>query len=222
MVSAWFGLQNSMAPITINIYILQCECGYEYGANGSDIFERLCPRCQGGAPGIPCSEGNSMDKLFGPNSWSSTSAIDLLQLHVAAINELRRRGILRSKNNPVGDYTEWLVSTRLGLNLETNSNAGYDAVDVDSMRYEIKGRRRTRDNRSVELSAIRNLEKQEFDYLVGVIFRENFSVAYAAVVPYEVVVEKSTYKAHTNGHIFHLRKAILEDSRVRDISFLLK
>lgn len=37
------------------IYVLRCgnpECGHEYGANGSDIFQRKCPRCQGGAPGL--------------------------------------------------------------------------------------------------------------------------------------------------------------------------
>ena len=35
------------------VYVLRCEaCGYEYGANGSDIFQRRCPNCQGGAPGL--------------------------------------------------------------------------------------------------------------------------------------------------------------------------
>jgi hypothetical protein len=35
------------------IYVLRCgACGHEYGANGSDIFERKCPQCQGGAPGL--------------------------------------------------------------------------------------------------------------------------------------------------------------------------
>jgi hypothetical protein len=29
------------------------DCGHVYGANGSDIFERKCPVCQGGKPGIP-------------------------------------------------------------------------------------------------------------------------------------------------------------------------
>jgi len=32
---------------------LKYECGEIYGANGSDIFQRKCPRCQGGASGIP-------------------------------------------------------------------------------------------------------------------------------------------------------------------------
>ncbi len=35
------------------VYVLRCEnCGQEYGANGSDIFQRNCPNCQGGAPGL--------------------------------------------------------------------------------------------------------------------------------------------------------------------------
>jgi hypothetical protein len=35
------------------VYVLRCEqCLHEYGANGSDIFQRKCPACQGGAPGL--------------------------------------------------------------------------------------------------------------------------------------------------------------------------
>ncbi|WP_407334297.1 hypothetical protein [Enterovibrio sp. 27052020O] len=36
-------------------YKMACEqdgCEAVYGANGSDIFQRKCPRCQGGKPGI--------------------------------------------------------------------------------------------------------------------------------------------------------------------------
>ena len=35
-------------------YKLKClKCGNEYGSNGTDIFERKCPECQNGKPGIP-------------------------------------------------------------------------------------------------------------------------------------------------------------------------
>ncbi len=35
-------------------YVLRCEqCGCEYGANGSDIFQRRCPAHDGGAAGLP-------------------------------------------------------------------------------------------------------------------------------------------------------------------------
>lgn len=36
-----------------SIYQLHCShCRREYGANGSDIFQRKCPKCQGGQPGL--------------------------------------------------------------------------------------------------------------------------------------------------------------------------
>lgn len=35
------------------VYVLRCrDCGYEYGANGSDIHIRRCPRHDDGAPGL--------------------------------------------------------------------------------------------------------------------------------------------------------------------------
>ena len=35
------------------IYVLRCgSCHSEYGANGSDIFQRRCPSCGGGRPGL--------------------------------------------------------------------------------------------------------------------------------------------------------------------------
>lgn len=37
-----------------SVYQLGCShCGHVYGANGSDIFERKCPNCQGGKVGLP-------------------------------------------------------------------------------------------------------------------------------------------------------------------------
>jgi hypothetical protein len=35
------------------VYVLKCErCSHQYGANGSDIWLRRCPKCQGGATGL--------------------------------------------------------------------------------------------------------------------------------------------------------------------------
>lgn len=37
-----------------SIYVLRCaQCASDYGANGSDIWLRKCPHCQGGRPGLP-------------------------------------------------------------------------------------------------------------------------------------------------------------------------
>jgi anaerobic ribonucleoside-triphosphate reductase len=38
-------------------YQLACShCGHNYGSNGSDIFERKCPKCQAGKPGLAYTE----------------------------------------------------------------------------------------------------------------------------------------------------------------------
>ena len=43
------------------------------------------------------------------------SEVELLQTHSAIIGELRRRKVVKTENNPLGDYTEWLVCKRLKL-----------------------------------------------------------------------------------------------------------
>lgn len=43
---------NDHLPKAYRMECLNEGCGHTYGANGSDVFQRKCPRCQGGAPGI--------------------------------------------------------------------------------------------------------------------------------------------------------------------------
>jgi hypothetical protein len=141
----------------------------------------------------------------------------LLQLQADATNELRRRGIVRTQNNPLGDYTEWLVSQKLSLELANNSKAGYDAIDCNGVKIQIKGRRITPKNKSTQLSAIRNLAEKDFDELVAVIFDENFNIVKALSIPHIVVAEYAVFRKHVNAHILFVRGPLLEDSRVRYI-----
>jgi len=84
----------------------------------------------------------------------SQSPKQLLQLTGAVVDELVRRDINRTVNNPISDYTEWLVTRCLRLKLAKTSTQGYDATDDDGLKYEIKGRRITPRNKSRQLSAI--------------------------------------------------------------------
>ena len=61
-------------------------------------------------------------------------------------------------------------------------------MDSNGRRYEIKGRRITRHNSSTQMSVIRQLDACRFDFLVGVLFEEDFSVRRACVVPHNVVL----------------------------------
>lgn len=142
---------------------------------------------------------------------------ELLQQHSSIIDELKRRKIVRTNNNPVGDYTEWLVAKGLGLELTGNSSAGYDGIDSKGVKIQIKGRRITPENKSRQLSAIRKLEKRDFDQLATVIFDENYEIIDAALIPHEVIGEYATYRSHVNAYILHLKGPILNDPRIKDI-----
>jgi hypothetical protein len=164
------------------------------------------------------TSGTLSQQLAGGVALTGQSVEDLLVLYAAVLEELRRRGVTRSINNPAANYTEHLVSTKLGLTLAGNSVSGFDALDPDGHRYQIKGRRLTPQNKSTELSAIRNLPNRPFDFLVAVVYRPDFTVDYAAQVPYDVVVELATYSKHTNAYRVLMRRSVLNDARVTDIT----
>jgi hypothetical protein len=150
--------------------------------------------------------------------YESYSDHDLLLAYVAVMAELRRRGVIRSSNNPVADYAEGLFARSLNLRLAGRSAAGYDAVDSAGLKYQIKGRRVTPENPSTQLSHIRCLESRPFDVLAAVIFDATFSVDYAALIPPEVVLEQARFSAHANAHIFLFKRDVLSDPRVTDIT----
>lgn len=150
--------------------------------------------------------------------WPSLNDQQLLGLYSELMGEMRERGIVRSSNNPVADYTENLVSRSLGLELAGQSTSGHDAIDASGFRYQIKGRRITPQNSSTQLSAIRNLHSNPFDILAAVVFNPDFSISYAALIPIEVVKELGRYTEHTNSHRFLFKRVVLEDPRVQNIT----
>ena len=153
--------------------------------------------------------------------WSGLDDRRLLDAYCSLMSAMRERGIVRSSNNPVADYTEALVSRALGLTLEAQSRAGYDALGADGTRYQIKGRRLTTHNASTQLSALRNLAQRPFDRLAAVAYAQDLSVLYGALIPIEVVVELGRFSAHSNSHVVMFRRKVLEDARVIDITAAL-
>jgi hypothetical protein len=136
---------------------------------------------------------------------SGLSPAALLALHAQVADELRSRGITRSSNNPTGDLAEYLCCKAFGWNQSGNSNRRIDAVDSEGNSLQIKGRRMTRFNNSRQLSAIRNLDGAHFDFLVGVLFNEDYTILRAALIPYSVALQRASFVEYTNSHKFMLR-----------------
>ena len=162
--------------------------------------------------------GIVIEKIDATIDLAKLSNRQLLSTYCALMAAMKDRGVIRSSNNPVADYTESLVSRALGLTLEGQSQAGHDALDRNGKRYQIKGRRLTANNTSPQLGAIRNLGQNPFDFLAAVAYDANLAILYAALIPIEVVTESSRYSSHSNSHVLIFKRSLLDDVRVTDIT----
>lgn len=174
------------------------------------------PACQGGRSNPEFSDRKSSEE----EAWISPD-----MLSATFFDSTRRCSRSFGDEVSLAAPTTRLLTTlstscrpKLGLTLSGNSALGFDAVDLDGRRYQIKGRRLTPQNASTELSAIRDLPDHLFDFLIAVVYRRDFTVDYAAQVPYDVVMELAKYSKHTNAYRFLTRRTVLNDSRVEDVT----
>ena len=151
---------------------------------------------------------------------SRKSVSELLALHAAVMEALRGRNVLRSANSPTGDLAEYMFCRAFGWAQENNSVKAFDATGGNGTRYQIKGRRLHRRNRSRQMSAIRDLDG--FEFLAAVLFDDSYRVLRAALIPAAIVREHSTYIEHTNSHKFLLRDAIWDEAGVEDVTDRLR
>lgn len=152
------------------------------------------------------------------------SILRLLNNYSKIIDALIARGVLRTRNNPVSDYAEWLFSQALQLKLMNNSSKGYDALDKSGkVTYQIKTRRiATEDGTPGVLGVIRGLEKRPFHYLGVVFFNNDFTVRHAYIVPHSIVTKYAYPNKHQNGHVLRWNSAIAAEPRVKDVTKKLK
>jgi hypothetical protein len=155
-------------------------------------------------------------------SLKDFSPKELLQITGKILDELSVRTIVRTNNNPVSGYTEWLVSQRLGLTLCGNSEKGFDSTDKSGVKYEIKARRVTPTNKSRQLSAIRDIEGEHFNFLIAVVYNKDFEVILALKIPRSVVVAKSSYVKSTNSFKLMADDSLKDEQGVEDIAHLLR
>ncbi|PYP84626.1 MAG: hypothetical protein DMG65_22085 [Candidatus Angelobacter sp. Gp1-AA117] len=152
---------------------------------------------------------------------SQLSAIQLLTLHARIGERLRELGITRSSNNPTGDLAEYLFCKAFKWTQATKSTAHIDALGADGLRYQIKGRRLTSHNPSRQLSWLHDLAGEHFDYLAGVLFKEDFSVQRAALIPCAVVRQFSKF-VDPYDYRFVLRETVWDAPGVNDVTNKLR
>ncbi|TKD51535.1 hypothetical protein [Sphingomonas baiyangensis] len=149
----------------------------------------------------------------------TATATTLLRLQAAAVEELRRRHVVRTGNAPLGDYAEHLFAKAFGWELTVNSATGYDAKDNQGTRYQIKARR-LRNNVAGErqLGVLRGLPDKAFDYLAAALFDCDFAVSRAAIIPHAAVASRAMHIKHVNGWRFLFEDAVWLIEGVRDVT----
>ena len=162
-------------------------------------------------------------QAFDPDQLKKLSSLEILRLHAALIDELSTREVVRSKNNPIADYAEYLVGNALSLELETESNKGFDAKDTKTgTRYEIKCRRENPDRKTSLTSPIRDLDSEHFDELIIVLFAEDYTVKKAIQLPRRLVKQVGKHREHVNGWVIPLRDSLWTTPGLTDITETLQ
>jgi uncharacterized protein (UPF0248 family) len=95
-----------------------------------------------------------------------------------------------------------------------NSTSGFDAVDLDGAKYQIKCRRLTKKSTSIQLSAIRNLQIKDFDFLIVILFNEKIEIHRVLKIPYQIIINYAQFRQHVNAHILTLRNNFYLDPLV--------
>jgi hypothetical protein len=134
------------------------------------------------------------------------SVQDLLAQYAAILEELRRRGIARTRNAPLGDYAEYLTAAAYNGTLAANSEKSYDVTGADGRLLQVKARTIGPGVRgSAKFSAFRSFD---FDVAVFLAFDLlTYELAWAREVPRGEVQEAVRYSPHTNASNVRIRSA---------------
>ncbi len=154
-------------------------------------------------------------------TFETLSVVEILQAHGVLIDMLRGRGIVTTRDNPVGGYAEWLARCAFELTAQKNSTKGFDAVDQTGAKYQIKGGRPG--DAAPKLGTVKGVKPQNFDYLVAMTFNDNFTIKRAVKVPHETVLRLASKNGRdpTKGLNLYLNEGFVRGNRLNNIKGIL-
>ncbi len=111
--------------------------------------------------------------------------------YVVALKQLKKLGVVRTERNVQGDYAEWLVAQKFGLELSENPvQKGWDGKDAKGKLYQIKAR--TVRDLSTPTSFDGHYDTDpSFDNLVCVFLDRELNVLQILCLPKKVVSKKA-------------------------------
>jgi hypothetical protein len=130
---------------------------------------------------------------------TQATARELMQLESSIISQLLKRGLVRTRNKPIGDLAEAAVSKAFGGELARNSKASFDFSDGDKL-VQVKALQvyKGQAKSKFQFSAFR--EPFGFDTCVFVVFEDNAEIQFAYEVSVETIKQLGRFTEHTNSY----------------------
>lgn len=146
--------------------------------------------------------------LIDESALNGASPRELLQAYEAILGELRRQGVSRTSDAPIGQYAEWLAARVLNANLAANAMKSYDLDSPEYGRVQVKARlkRTTATKSQLQLSPFRSFD---FDHALVIVFDDTIGVTSATVLPVAVIEANGVHRAHVNGLVLSATPKLL-------------
>ncbi|WP_217915410.1 DUF6998 domain-containing protein [Miltoncostaea marina] len=144
----------------------------------------------------------------------SRTTRELLADWAAIMRALRHRDVIRTNNSPIGDIAEAVVATHYGGTRGSFSQAGWDVLTPAGERIQVKALRTTSTGKRTNLSPIRDAD---YDYLLIVIFDEDFNVTEALRLSRATVERLYDHNPYVNGRIVRVTRRLRADPEVEAI-----
>jgi hypothetical protein len=146
----------------------------------------------------------------------------LLRLWSRVMTELHDRGVVRSSNNPLGDYCEELVAAHYGVKPVGGSNAGFDLTTPEEVLVQVKSRRLTARRPHVgHFSVMHGFDEHSFDEVAAVVLNEDFTLREAWSVPWQACDRHKRWNKANQGWVLAYTRRFLADPDIRRLDLAL-
>lgn len=133
---------------------------------------------------------------------ASLTTRELLATYVGVLDQLQQRGLIRTRNAPMGDLIEHLAWRVYGGTIEPNSMKSHDILDGQGRRIQVKGRA-VDPAKPTQFSPFRSWD---FDVAVFVVLdQRSYDLLWAREVPVAELRGLGRFAAHVNGTILTTR-----------------
>jgi len=135
--------------------------------------------------------------------WTRASVPQLLASYAQILTELEHRAVIRTRNAPLGDYSEYLAHRVYGGVIAANSSKSYDIAAADGRLIQVKARTQTL--RAPGSQVFSSFRSWEFHAAVFLVFDPaSYDLLWARELSPDDVREFARFSAHVNAHLIRV------------------